>query len=523
MKICKRHIFFFSALMALSTGCSKDFLNKPPEDQIVTENFYQTEEQVAASTNILYGLPWFGFNTKAFWAITELSGGNGRSWSGDVVNFGDLTVTGDNQLLYSAWESLYSVIAQSNMLLLNLPKYVNPAVSKATVNNALGEAHFMRAMAYFYLVRLYGAVPLIENNLDHINDPFLPRHRVEDVYKFIIRDLEFAEANCVKKMRGATYTANGHVSSGSASAVLAKVYLYLKDYAKAREKAELVINSKEFKLYGTDEVPGTNYDGLFRTKNNNNEESIIALQWTVDLVKYGPQNGTQASFALNSTITGTGDGWAVIGPTIDLQKAFEPGDIRRKSTIMLRGDVYPEINQAAGGYTVPDDANAQGTHAAIKKYVVGTPADNGGIGAYQKTANNTYLMRMAEVYLIHAEAILAGATSTSDAGALASFNKVRRRAGLGDKPSITLDDILHERRIELAIEGDYWFDLGRIDRAKAIGIINNQERGTYSNDSPPVIYSTKITITEDKFLFPIPTSETTKNPKFLEPPVPYKF
>ncbi|ATL49139.1 RagB/SusD family nutrient uptake outer membrane protein [Chitinophaga caeni] len=510
-----------SAILLL-TNCSKDFLNKPPEDQIVTANFYKTEEQVVASTNILYGLPWFNFNTKAFWAITELSGGNGRSWSGDVVNFSDLTVTGDNQLLYSAWESLYSVVAQSNMLLVNLPKYVDPSISQTVVNNALGEAHFMRGMAYFFLVRLFGAVPIIENNFEHVYDPLLPRHRVEDVYQFIINDFTFAEANCYSKLRTSTYANNTHVSSGSASAMLAKIYLYLKDYPKAREKSELVINSGEFKLYGL-EVPGTDFDGLFRTKNNNNEESIVALQWTVDLVKYGVQNAVQASFALNSTITGTGDGWAVLGPTIDLQRAFEPGDIRRKSTIMLPGDFYPEINQAAGGFTVPEDANAQGTRAAIKKYVVGTPADNGGIGAMQKTANNTYLMRMAEVYLVHAESILADQESTSDPAALASFNKIRRRAGLGDKPNITQDDILRERRVEFAIEGDYWFDLGRINRAKAINIMNNQERGTYSNDNPPEIYSAHINMTEDKFLFPIPTSEVAKNPKFMEAPVPYEF
>jgi hypothetical protein len=535
----KKYIKFLVGVSVITcftaSSCKKEFFNRTPEDALTLDNFYQTAEQVRTSTNGLYTAPWFNFNNKAFWAITELSGGNGRTYSSDVVNFGNFSVTADNTELSNAWRSLFTVVAQSNALIINLPLKVPASVSPAVVNNALGEAHLMRGLAYFYLVRLFGNVPIIENSADFILNYQVNTNTVDDVYKFIINDLKFAEANCTAVIRSAPSSAQGHVSSGSATALLAKVYLYMQDYANARTAAQKVINSGEFKLYDGVEVSGKTYDDLFRTANNNNEESIIALQWAAG-ASYGRGNSVQASFAFQSIITGTGDGYGVLAPSIDLQNEFklEPGDKRLHATIMLANDKYPEINQAAGGYTVPADVNAQNSRAAIKKYVVGTPADNGGRGASQSTGMNTYLMRYADVYLIAAEAILAGGTSTTDLIAIGYVNKIRVRAGLAPIRTngtgvLTLNEILHQRRLEFAIEGDYWFDLGRLDgykatsHPKAIAIIANQERGTYSGDTPPVIFSEKYTPTNANFKFPYPTTETALNPKLLEPPVPYVF
>ena len=527
----KRKTYIVTLLTALAitvSGCKDSFFDRAPEDALTLDSYYQNAEQVRASTNALYNSPWFNFNNKASWAITELSGGNARTYSGDVVNFANFSVTADNNELTNSWRSLFSVVAQANALINNLPAKVPSSVDPAIVNNALGEAHFMRAIAYFYLVRLFGNLPIIENTLDFVYSPKINTNPVEDVYTFIIRDLEFAEANCLKKIRVGSSIENGHVSSGSASALLSKVYLYKQDYPKARQYAEKVITSGEFKLYGT-QVAGRTFTDLFRTANNNNEESIVALQW-VGGSAYGHGNSLQASFAISSQITGTGDGYSVIGPTIDLQNEFakEPGDVRRQATIMLAGDRYPELNAAGGGFTVPADVNAQNTRAGIKKYVVGTRADNGGLGAAQSAGNNTYLMRYAEVLLIEAEAVLAGAATTSDPAALTPFNQVRTRAGLPPKTAITQADILRERRLELAIEGDYWFDLGRIDgfnaktHPRAIAIISQQERGTFGPDRT-VIYSERFTPGDDKFLFPYPSTETAINPLLTQAPVPYTF
>lgn len=554
MKSTIKYLVGIAALTTvLSTGCKKEFFNRPPQSAITLDNFYQTDAQVMSSTNDLYSAPWFGWCGKAGWSITELASGNGRTYSSDVVNFGNFTVTGSNFELSGAWNSLYIEVAQANALINNLPVKVPATVTKSVVANALGEAHFWRAMAYFHLVRTFGNVPIIENSLDFVTNYQVHTNPVSDVYKFIVNDLLFAEANCNKVIRTSSYAGNGRVSSGSASALLAKVYLYMQDYKDARAEAEKVINSGEFKLYGAD-IQGKVYNDLFKTINNNNEESIVQLQW-VGGAAYGLGNPQQASFAYSGIITGTGDGYGAIGPTFDLQDKYQAGDSRRKATIMLPGDFYPEIDQATGGYTLPADANSQGTHAQVKKYVVGTPADNGGLGAGQSAAVNTYLMRFSDVYLIEAEAVMAGATTSSDPAALNAINKIRNRAGLGSLtiisrvgfvpnpsyvagsnqkgqhwPTVYQDDILDERRREFAFEDDFFFDLGRLDGYNktahpiASQIIAQQDRGTSDNSTPPARYGNGyITPPATAFVFPYPATEITADPLLNSAPVPYKF
>ena len=144
-------IALMTALCVVATGCKDTFFDRAPQDALTLDSYYQTTDQVQASTNALYNSPWFNFNNKAFWAITELSGGNARTYSGDVVNFANFSVTADNNELTNAWRSLFSVVAQSDALINNLPAKVPASVDPAVVNNALGEAHFMRATAYFLL------------------------------------------------------------------------------------------------------------------------------------------------------------------------------------------------------------------------------------------------------------------------------------------------------------------------------------------------------------------------------------
>ncbi len=213
---------------------------------------------------------------------------------------------------------------------------------------------------------------------------------------------------------------------------------------------------------------------------------------------------------------------------------------------MFGGYRYPELHTTAGGYTVPLNISAQGTHSGMKKYVVGTPDDNGGLSAKQATSNNTYLLLFADIYLIEAEAILGAAASvqpgtgipltasTSDATALSYINKIRDRAKLPHLSSFTYQQLLNERRLEFAIEGDYWYDLQRLDgfnnahHPVAISIISGQERGDATTGTAPnytdyTINHLTITPVDANFLLPIPSTETVADPTLLQPPVPYKF
>src|SRR6202012_4679577 len=124
----KKHIKYLAGIGALvvvaATGCKKDFFNRPPEDRATVGTYYQTAAEVQSSTNILYAAPWFGFNGKAFLAIGDLAAGNVICYAGadgEFDPFRNLTEGNATQAVQSTWNSLYTVIAQSNALINNLP------------------------------------------------------------------------------------------------------------------------------------------------------------------------------------------------------------------------------------------------------------------------------------------------------------------------------------------------------------------------------------------------------------------
>ncbi len=515
------NIKFILASLSLTlvlVSCSEDFLELNPEDSFSDATFFQTDDQVTASTNALYSVPWFDFNSSTIWVIGELSSGNGRTWDPRNADFTNFAVNGNNAQIIRTWESLYAVVAQSNSVINALSKVSSPDVSTDVVNNALGEARFIRATAYFYLVRIFGSVPIIEDNTAVVLEPVIPRHLVSDIYKFIELDLQFAIENCYDRTQRSSVTL-GRVSSGTAKAMLSKIYLYLEDYTRSYQLANEVIESGEFKLFGgdgSDGDPSGSYFDLFKPENDNNPESIFALQWTAS-ARYGEGNGIQSLFA-PSGFTGGGDGFSAIGPSPDLLDAYENGDSRFYATIMARGAVYPDLN---GGYTVPDGIDFQGTRHGLKKYVVGSAdATARDSGNNTTTSNNTYILRYGELLLIHAEAALNGGGPSAQG--VASFNKIRRRAGLDEIAAPTLDDIFQERRIELAFEFEFWYDVVRRGSSFAIDFLSNTDRGTFNSDTgelQPELFQA----TEDDLLFPYPTIETQNNPALLEAPVPYNF
>lgn len=532
MKNFIKYIGGIVLLLTFSISCTEDFLNRPPEDALTIDNFYQTPDQVNSASAALYGFPWFELNDKAFWTIGDAGGGNHWTNDGDMAQFMLFTVTQNSPRLNEAWNSLYRVVAHANSVINNVPSQAGESVPEDLKNRVVAEAIFMRATAYFYLVRLWGAVPIIENNSDILFDPVIPKNLEEDVYQFIINDLNFAIDNLDDSYTGSNI---GRVTSWAAKGMLAKVYLAKSGLGQSgsRDQADLdmskqlagdVMNNSGLALQA-------DYNSLFTYAGENGSETLFALQW-IACQDWGTQNTYQAYWAKNNEITGTGDGWGgYIGPTIDLQNAYEEGDLRRKATIMLDGDHYPELMSASGGYTYVqqpgDDIGENACHSAIKKYVIGRPDDNDGRVCFMSTGVNTHILRLADVYLIYAEAVLGNQQNTSDAAALAAFNAVRNRAGLDPMSSITLDDVYHERRVEFAYEGDLWYDYVRLhywNPQKAITMIADQERGTYTwEEDIKVIDSKKYTPTDEDFTLPIPASESDKNPKLLEEPVPYEF
>jgi hypothetical protein len=527
--IKRSSVIAMTLIVLVSSSCSQDFLDVPAEGTPNIGNYYDSDLKVDNAANGLYGLVWFNMNKEGFYGVTDVIAGN--MYASEYNEFGkftNLSFTSSQGFISDSWRSCYGAIANSNAYINTLPQSVGPNVSKEALNNALGEAHFIRAFSYFFLVRLWGNVPIIENNADYSLNFVMPSNPIEDVYKFIENDLKFAEANLRSKVRGSNYAANAHVSSGSAKAFLAKVYLYQKKYDLAKAKAEEVINSGEFKLLGGEELPNKSFADLFLQMNNNNEESIFAWQWT-GAGGYFDGNFSNTLFAPENRLVETAYSGQV-APSQDLiHNVYENGDKRRKETFMLPGDFYPNLTYAETlalgaplilGYTFKIENEAQVSGSGLKKYVIGK--ENLPVtGKFNKQYNgessmNSYMMRYSELLLIHAEAILGSQTgSTTNAAALKSYNAVRNRAGLASKTSISFDDIFKERRAELACEGDYYFDLGRLPFAKAKAILEAQNRG--NKDTP--MY---ITVTATNLFLPYPSNDLIKNPKLTEV-APYTF
>lgn len=530
MKNIKINLFaLLTATSIIFSSCSQDFIDVPAEGSPILSNYYTTDDKVDNATNGLYGLVWFNLNKEGFYGITDVISGNmyGSPYN-EFGQFSDLSYTNSQRFISDSWRSCYGAIANSNAYINNLSNSVGPGVSQAALNNALGESHFIRAFSYFFLVRLWGNVPIIENNEEYLRNFVIPSNPVADVYTLIEKDLQFAIANCRVKNRGTDYKANAHISSGSAKAFLAKVYLYQKKYALAKQMAEEVINSGEFKLLGGDELPTMSFADLWLQKNNNNQESIFAWQWT-GAGTYFDGNFSNTLFAPENRLVETTYS-GQIAPSQDLIKTvYGPGDKRRIETFMLPGDFYPNLSYAQTldvnspillGYTFRVENEAQLSGAGLKKYVIGK--ENLPVtGKFNPTFNgassmNSYMMRYAELLLIHAEAILGSQTgTTSDPAALKSFNAVRKRAGVSEKTFITFDDIFKERRAELACEGDYYFDLGRIPFADAKTKMQAQNRG--DKNTPKY-----INITATSLLLPYPADDLIKNPRLTEV-VPYTF
>jgi hypothetical protein len=541
-------------------SCSDDFLNRPPEDTLVDANFYKTNEQVLAGTAGLYSAVWKDYIDKSNFKLGDFRGGTTfRAWGDrDHVLFNTTEASPDNSFAY---RSFYVIVGQSNLAIYNINAFAGAGVSEQIKKHAIAEARFMRATAYWHLVSIYGPVPIIENNLDHLENPYLKRNVVKDVWEFITRDYEFAAANLME-----SEVAVGRITKWAAEGMLARVHLTRAGVEsnggtrvqahldKAKEYADRVITQSGKQL-----LP--DYADLFRYPYDNNAESLFELQW-VFTTNYTYAN-TMVSQITYSNDIANGDGWGgdisaswwllSLYDGLMVNNGATPGftlDERLKATYMLPGFTYPEITQTvrdANGAESEQDlvfpapaATADNSYASIKKYVIGKAKDVENQATTQRYPNNTYMLRLAEMYLTYAEAALGDNASTSDAKALQYFNAVHTRAGLPEfTDPLTWDDIFEERMKEFAMESMAWYDLVRLhyyNPQKAYSIINNQDRGLFVIQPDRWPNPTGWTFTKTSwfgerfvnansgnFLVPLPASEVSQAPTLTEEPVPYNF
>ncbi len=572
MKNTFKYIITAVAVVLLTASCEK-FLNRPAEDSYTTANYYQNDQQVEQSVNYLYNSPWYDVIRFYIYGSETMCG---NVYQGNNA-YSTLTVNGTDSDLKNMSYSLWAVNAQCNTVIKNILASTGTA-SEAVKNKAIGEALAWKAMAYFMLVRTFGDVPIIHDNTEVIKEAtYNEQSKVykEDVYEYIVMTLEKAMELLPKDPNIGKYN---RIDYYAAEGLLAKVYLAKAGVTGSLSSGDLAAAAK----YAKDVIDNSGrsltpkYSDIFRlspTVFQQTGENLFSWQWTSTSGNWTAQNSIQSDVGLTG-FSEFGDIWGDWkGPSVDLMDLFgvsaadDPEtrvntDDRRGATIMMFGDQLPYFWVDKGGFDFyrfffddsyyPTGLEKNGSNkqwccqsgANYVKHLFGCGSDHQsalGVSAGRMTYQlPTHILRLADVYLIYAEAsYLTG--NTDDA--LTYVNKVRERAHAKAYTSITVEDIWKERRLELAMEGDNWYDYVRrsyYDVDACIAELKAQRRshwdgisdvykkyvvddegnyygpGAHPWDNSTISYNPSDDLTDVKasmFTIPFPTEDVVMNPK----------
>ena len=443
-----------------SAGCTKEYLDITPTNAVTAENFYKTQTDALQATTAAYSqLYQNGMFNYSLWGIGEVMSDNtylGGGGAADGIEFQQLdgyNIPTTNPLVTSHWQRAYLGIGQANQVLLRVPGIDMDAALK---NRCLGEAEFLRALYYFYLVRGFGDVPLVLAPATSAAEAASQTRRpAAEVYTQIIKDL----TDAITKLP-ASYAGDdlGRATKLAARGLLAKVYLTQGDLANAATQARTTIS--EATAAGKSLWP--NFADNYKVENENGQESLFEVQFKNGLTNYstdGPGSVMNefwgARFYGSPYVVASG-GYGFNVPEKDLVSRYAAGDTRRAASLFAPGDLYPD------GQVQPATLVGNPNGYSIRKQYVGRTNVNNW-----DSPLNFPVLRLAEVYLILAESV--GSTSEG----LEAINKVRRRAfGLpSNTPAAAVDytaatanfktAVIQERRLELAFEDDRWYDLKR--------------------------------------------------------------
>ncbi|MDN5284258.1 MAG: RagB/SusD domain protein [Mucilaginibacter sp.] len=416
-------------LFLLLGSCRKFVDVGAPSDQLVTATAFATDNTLKAT---LAGMYITLAVSNSYDLQMNLSFATGNSADEtlffistiDYDPFLNNNLAADHYLVSNFWSELYTSIYQANAIIAGVENSTGN-LSTAMKTEAVGEAKFVRAFCYFYLVNLYGDVP-IALTTDAATNNALFRSPKAKVYQQIIADLTDAKNSIVADYSYAS-SERTRPNKYAAIALLARTYLYMGDWANAQTNAALVINYTS--LYSL--LPTSGLGGIFL---KNNKEAIWQVTGTAfpDFTQEGQNYYQGTSNIPNYQLSN------------NLLKAFEPGDLRYTNWVGVT--TYSGVT-----YYYP---------YKYKQHAANTSA----------TAEYCTYLRLAEQYLVRAEAM---AEQNNLSGAIADINMIRNRAGLSNTTATSQADILlaieQERKIELFSEyGHRWNDLRRTGRANAV-------------------------------------------------------
>lgn len=477
-----KKITLYSLLtVSFLTFSCRDLLDENPESLLASNNFYKTAADANSAVNAisgtLHGATMYGFRYLVHTtALEDYSSGQGFyiPMSQYQISTSIISVTD------GFWTGFYKTIDAANRVL----KYVPPiSMDETQKKQLLGEAYFLRALAYYNLVKLFGGVPIRTEPTENSSSLGGKRESIENVYALIIADLKLAEASLPL-----TQSIIGKPTSGAVKTMLADVYLVREMWAEARDKAEEVIGSQSYSLVNVKQ-PG-DFEKIFGADVTTSTEEVFSIKFQRSVA--GGSGLPQFYHLNNSQWASNGFGTFFGFPNYPLLRDWPEADLRKSFNLYTSGP-----NKQ--GVIVPNGATQPIRFGKFKDSAAPTGNAHG---------NDFPIYRYADVLLIYAEAASqAGAAPNQQA--LERLNMVHRRA-YGYAPAspspvdFTLDGltkssfrdlVLKERAYEFMVEGKRWYDLVRTGTAKQI---IKEAKG--------------IDISGTVFLMPIPKQEIDNNP-----------
>lgn len=463
MKIFTKILFVIPVITILlvSPGCNK-FLQKDLQGELTQQSFPTSASDALLATNASYEIlrDWY-YNSGGYPILDIMTddarkGSNPNDQLNTVGPYDTFTFTATQDGLDRWWNTLYVGVKRANVVIQFVPAI---QMDEALKTRYVAEARFIRGLLYFDFMRAWGGVPLVTT----VNPPqHLARASKADVYALVLSDLQFAADNL--PLRSEYTAANlGRATKGAAQALLARVYLFMNDYANAEKYALEVINSNQ---YGLEPV----YTDANGVNGNNGVESVFE----VGAIQVENTEGGGAQYGNVQGVRGTPNrGWGFNRPSVDFRNSFETGDPRYRGTVINLGDTLDGVVILGDGPTPDITKDAQGNIIEIECYnrKVWVPGNN----VTTQWGFSRRLIRYADVLLMASEALN---QNNKPADALTYLNMVRARARQGNNsilPDITttvktelVDMIANERRHELGLEGWRFWDLIRTGKAGAV-------------------------------------------------------
>jgi hypothetical protein len=452
---------FLLSILFLLLGCN-DFLDKPLQGKLTQDSFPVTESDAIQATNAIYNILRDGSYHQGTFPILDImsddayKGSNPTDAASTVGPYNTFTYIPTEGNISGWWSVLYKGVRRANVVIEKVPSISMDAGAQARM---VGEAKFLRALFYFDLVRAWGDVPLVTGTNP---DASLDRTSKDVIYDLIESDL-LQSIDALQEKSEQDADDIGRATKGAARALLAKVYLFQGDYVNAEKYALEVINSSQYDL-----------ESNFENANSKQGEFGVESIFEIGAQPFeGIENGGN-QYANVQGVRGTPNrGWGFNRPSLDLMNTFEANDPRKDATIIYLNEVLDGVT-IVGDINTPDETKDQnGSTIEIETYnqKVWTPGTN----VPTQFDHNRRILRYADVLLMAAEALN---HNSKPAEALKYLNDVRERARGGNAtilPDIIETDqnalqdiIMHERRVELALEGHRFWDLVRTNKASAV-------------------------------------------------------